>query len=123
MFSFVRPLHLPSTKEPEVKPKGMQEFMGAVQEQVNEAMPAFQRCDKSRRSKRGNASGRATLRVLLARDGSVAQIGVEENSTGDDYLAYCLIRKLIDMRFPKPLRATESFKIPVLFGPEADSGP
>jgi tetratricopeptide (TPR) repeat protein len=114
---------LPSTKEPEVKPKGMQEFMGAVQEQVNEAMPAFQRCDKSRRSKRGNASGRVTLRVLLARDGSVAQIGIEENSTGDDYLAYCLIRKLIDMRFPKPLRATESFKIPVLFGPEADSGP
>ncbi|MBW1811136.1 MAG: tetratricopeptide repeat protein [Deltaproteobacteria bacterium] len=113
---------LPSTSEPEVKPNGLLEFMGAVQEQVNEAMPAFQRCDRSRRSKRGNPSGRVTLRVLLSRDGSVAQAGVEENSTGDDYLAYCLIRKLIDMRFPEPLRATESFKIPVLFGPEADSG-
>ncbi len=40
--------------------------------------------------------------------------------TGDPSLAYCVIRKVLPMRFPGLLRATEIFKVPVMFGPEID---
>ena len=47
-------------------------------------------------------------------------MGVEENTTKDDWLAYCIVRKIVVMRFPRLIRATEAFKIPLYFGPEVD---
>lgn len=113
--------NLPGVEKPEREPQGLDEFMGAVQERVDSAMDAFYRCDATRRPERGNPSGRLTVRVELARDGAVGQAGVEENTTGDDWLAYCIVRKIVAMRFPKLIRATEKFKIPIYFGPEVDS--
>jgi hypothetical protein len=112
---------LPGTEKPERQPQGLDEFMGAVSERVDAAMPAFAQCDKTRRPERGNPSGRLTIRVELARDGTVGQAGVEENTTKDDWLAYCIVRKIVVMRFPKLIRATEAFKIPIYFGPEVDN--
>jgi hypothetical protein len=112
---------LPGTEKPERQPKGLDEFMGAVSERVDAAAPAFAQCDKTRRPLRGNPSGRLTIRVELARDGTVGQAGVEENGTKDDWLAYCIVRKIVVMRFPKLIRATEAFKIPIYFGPEVDN--
>jgi len=112
---------LPGTQKPDRKPEGLDEFMGAVSERVDAAMDAFSHCDVTRRPQRGNPSGRLTIRVELDRDGTVGQAGVEENTTKDDWLAYCIVRKIVDMRFPKLIRATESFKIPIYFGPEVDN--
>ena len=112
---------LPGTEKPERRPENLDEFMGAVSERVDVAMPAFAQCDKTRRPERGNPSGRLTIRVELARDGTVGQAGVEENTTKDDWLAYCIVRKIVVMRFPKLIRATEAFKIPIYFGPEVDN--
>jgi hypothetical protein len=112
---------LPGVEKPEREPQGLDEFMGAVQERVGEAMQAFYQCDATRRPKRGNPSGRLTVRVELARDGTVGQAGVEENTTKDDWLAYCIVRKIVAMRFPKLIRANETFRIPIYFGPEVDS--
>ena len=112
---------LPGTQEPERQPQGLDEFMGAVSERVGAAMPVFAQCDKTRRPERGNPSGRLTIRVELNRDGTVGQAGVEQNTTKDDWLAYCIVRKIVVMRFPKLIRATESFKIPIYFGPEVDN--
>ena len=112
---------LPGTEKPERKPEGLDEFMGAVSTRVDAAMPAFAHCDETRRPLRGNPSGRLVIRVELARDGTVGQAGVEENTTKDDWLAYCIVRKLVVMRFPKLIRATEAFKIPIYFGPEVDN--
>jgi hypothetical protein len=112
---------LPGTEKPEREPQGLDEFMGAVSERVDAAMPAFAQCDATRRRLRGNPSGRLTIRVELKRDGTVGQAGVEENTTKDDWLAYCIVRKIVVMRFPKLIRATEAFKIPIYFGPEVDN--
>jgi tetratricopeptide (TPR) repeat protein len=112
---------LPGTEKPERQPNGLDEFMGAVSERVDAAMPAFAQCDKTRRPERGNPSGRLTIRVELARDGTVGQAGLEENTTKDDWLAYCIVKKIVVMRFPKLIRATETFKIPIYFGPEVDN--
>ncbi len=112
--------NLPGVEKPEREPKGLDEFMGEVQERVDSAMPAFYRCDKTRRPKRANPSGRLIVRVELARGGMVGQVGMEENTTGDDWLAYCIVRKIVAMRFPKLIRANEKFKIPIYFGPEVD---
>jgi hypothetical protein len=112
---------LPGTGKPEREPKGLDEFMGAVSERVGVAMDAFAKCDATRRPLRGNPSGRLTIRVELARDGTVGQAGLEENTTKDDWLAYCIIKKIVVMRFPKLIRATEAFKIPIYFGPEVDN--
>jgi tetratricopeptide (TPR) repeat protein len=113
--------NLPGVEKPEREPQGLDEFMGAVQQRVGDAMEALYRCDATRRPKRGNPSGRLTIRVELDRDGTVGQVGVEENTTKDDWLAYCIVRKIVAMRFPKLLRATEAFKIPIYFGPEVDN--
>jgi len=112
---------LPGTDKPERQPQGLDEFMGAVSERVGAAMPGFAQCDNTRRPLRGNPSGRLTIRVELARDGTVGQAGLEENTTKDDWLAYCIVRKIVVMRFPKLIRATEAFKIPIYFGPEVDN--
>jgi tetratricopeptide (TPR) repeat protein len=111
---------LPHTDKPKRVPKGITEFMGMVLERVSGSEGGFQKCDKSRRSKRARPSGRMTIRVQLDREGKVAQLALEENTTRDDWLAYCVVRKLIPMRFPNPLRAYESFKLPIMFGPEVD---
>jgi hypothetical protein len=112
---------LPGTEEPERQPEGLDEFMGAVSERIGAGMDAFAQCDVTRRPLRGNPSGRLTIRVELARDGTVGQAGVEENTTKDDWLAYCIVKKIVMMRFPKLIRATEAFKIPIYFGPEVDN--
>jgi hypothetical protein len=112
---------LPGTEKPERQPQGLDEFMGAVSERIGAAMDAFAQCDRTRRPLRGNPSGRLTIRVELARDGTVGQAGVEENTTKDDWLAYCIVKKIVVMRFPKLIRATEAFKIPIYFGPEVDN--
>jgi Flp pilus assembly protein TadD len=104
----------------EHQPAGLAECLGAIQSRVEEAMPGFWRCDLNRRDKRAQPGGRIRLRVELGRDGRVAQAGLEENTTGDAVLAYCVVRKLLAMRFPEPIRATEIFQLPVMFGPEVD---
>jgi len=111
---------LPCTKPPKDAPGSLQEFMGTVQERINTAMDALLHCDHTLRPRRDNPSGRVLVRVLLGRDGSVAQAGVLENTTRDDWLAYCMLNKILKMRFPAPLRANESFKLPVMVGPETD---
>lgn len=111
---------LPSTRPPTREPASTAEFMGMVQERVSAAMPALLACDTGRREQRARQSGRVVLRVAIGRDGSVAQVAIQENTTEDRWLAYCMLRKVVDMRFPAPFRVTESFKLPVLVGPEVD---
>ncbi len=113
--------NLPCTKPPDDAPGSLQEFMGNVQERIDTATDAFLHCDQTLRPRRDNPSGRVLLRVLLGRDGSVAQAGVLENTTRDVWLAYCMVNKILAMRFPVPLRANESFKLPMMFGPGTDS--
>ncbi|HUU00786.1 MAG TPA: hypothetical protein VM425_05025 [Myxococcota bacterium] len=113
--------NLPCSKPPENSPGSLQEFMGTVQERIDTAMDALLHCDQTLRPRRDNPSGRVMLRVLLGRDGSVAQAGVLENTTRDGWLAYCMINKILAMRFPAPLRANESFKLPVMVGPGTDT--
>jgi len=111
---------LPSTGPPDREPEGTQEFMGMVQERIQAMMPALLTCDTGRRDQRARQSGRVTLRVAIGRKGTVEQVAIQENTTEDRWLAYCMLRKVIEMRFPEPFRASESFRLPVLVGPEVD---
>lgn len=111
---------LPSTGPPAREPDGTQEFMGMVQERIQAMMPALLACERGRREKRARQSGRVTLRVAIGRKGAVEQVAVQENTTEDRWLAYCMLRKVVEMRFPAPFRVSESFRLPVLVGPEVD---
>ncbi|MBN2494723.1 MAG: tetratricopeptide repeat protein [Deltaproteobacteria bacterium] len=111
---------LPGTAEPDGHPASLSEYMGFIQERIDEAMPAFWDCDRGRREKRAAPSGRLLARVELDRSGRVALTSIEENTTRDSVLAHCVLRKIYAMRFPRALRAWESFKLPVVFGPEVD---
>jgi tetratricopeptide (TPR) repeat protein len=113
-------LDLPGTDEPKDQPKSISEFLGAVQDRVAAVMPALWTCDLPRRAKRAQPSGRVTLRVEVGREGAVAHAAVVENTTDDPVLAYCVVRKVLALRFPRPLRASEVFQVPVMFGPEID---
>ncbi|MBW2702316.1 MAG: hypothetical protein JRF33_15970 [Deltaproteobacteria bacterium] len=108
------------TAEPPVKAGSLSEYMGAIQNQIDDIMGSLWACDDGRRSKRALASGRVMLRVEANAEGMVAQISVIENTTKDSVLAYCAVRKLLDIRLPKALRKFESFKMPIVFGPETD---
>jgi hypothetical protein len=104
-------------------PKGIKEYMGWVQDLIESSMERLMHCDLQRSSLRPNLLGRIVLRVDLRRDGSAANVAVEENSTMDDFISGCMIRKIDGIRFPKALRQTETFKVPVLLGPDADVKP
>ncbi len=110
----------PTTESPVIKAGSLAEYMGAIQNQIDDVMGNLWACDDGRRSKRALASGRVMLRVEANAEGKVAQISVLENTTKDSVLAYCAVRKLLELRFPKALRKFESFKMPIVFGPETD---
>lgn len=113
--------NLVGTEEPTQVPASLGEFLGSVQTRISDAMPGLWQCDLTRRQKRRNPSGRVTLRVEIGREGGVAHVAVVDNNTEDPVLAYCMIRKLMPMRFPKTLRATEVFRLPVMIGPGIDA--
>ena len=100
--------------------ESLAEYMGAIQNQMDDIMGSLWACDDIRRSKRALASGRVMLRVEADAEGMVAQVSVLENTTKDSVLAYCAVRKLLDIRLPKALRKFESFKMPIMYGPETD---
>ena len=101
-------------------PGTMKEFRGAVQARLSELMPALWKCDVSRREKRPNPSGKLTLSMELGKEGHLDQVGIVHDSTNDDVLAYCVIRKLLSVNFPKPLLGIERFQHTIMFGPEID---
>jgi tetratricopeptide (TPR) repeat protein len=111
---------LTGTEEPTQVPASLGEFLGAVQTRISDAMPGLWKCDLTRRKKRRSPSGRVTLRVEIGREGGVAHVAVVDNNTEDPVLGYCMVRKLMPMRFPKTLRATEVFRLPVMIGPGID---
>jgi tetratricopeptide (TPR) repeat protein len=103
---------IPNVEEPEDEPESLGEYMGMVQDRISEAMEAFEHCDHSRQKLRPKPDGRIVFNVELASDGTVGQIGIEQNTTEDHWLSFCVVRKLLVMKFPKPFRVTETFKLP-----------
>ena len=102
------------------QPKNRKEYLGAVQTQIDQSMTGLWRCDRSRRDRRINPTGRFVLQIRIADDGRIANIGLLENTTEDDVLAYCAIRKLLNLHFPRPFRSAEVFRLPVVVGPQGD---
>jgi tetratricopeptide (TPR) repeat protein len=111
---------VPGKEPPALEPRSRPEYLGAVDGRLQDAMPAFNRCDATRRSLRSNPSARMLFRLQLDATGVPALVAVLENTTDDSPLAYCVVRKLLQMRFPKSRRTVETFKLPIMLGPEVD---
>jgi len=116
--AFTGPIFTESSTDQEARPQpqSLAEFMGQVRDTVQNSMPALLQCDRQRAKHRSQADGRIVVRVELSRHEARAQASIVENTTGDNYLAYCMVGKILSLSFPKPLRVSESFKIPVMVG-------
>jgi len=111
---------VPGKEPPALEPRTRAEYLGGVDGRLQEAMPAFNRCDATRRAQRSNPSARMLFQLQLDAGGVPAMVAVLENTTDDAPLAYCVVRKLLQMRFPRSRRSLEIFKLPIMLGPDMD---
>jgi len=86
-----------------------------VQTAIEEHEAAVQKCAQPAEGKRWS-SGRVTVAWRIERDGSVADVQVRENTTGNTELGQCLARLVEELEFEptpsgKPARVSYPFEI------------
>jgi len=89
-----------------------QKVVGAV---IQANVGAFKTCFERRLRDKPDLAGRVFVQFVISADGSVSEVSLLENTTGDEPFADCLSKQVRRLRFPPPEGGDVTFVFPFIF--------
>jgi hypothetical protein len=90
----------------------------AVTSKVQEALPSVRDCFTERLARRGELEGRIVVLWTIEADGAVSLSETKEDNVGDEALATCITRRVLDLRFAPPTQGAVDVEYPFVFRPK-----
>jgi len=93
-----------------------------IQNVVRANFGSFRRCYEKGLKKNSNLSGRVAIRFVIARDGTIAQIGSKDSDLPDADVVSCIVKSFEKLKFPEPEGGIVTVVYPIMFTPGDDAG-
>lgn len=81
----------------------------------------FRRCYESGLKTNPNLSGRVNVRFVIAKDGSVSNVGGKDSDLPDEAVKACIVRAFSTLKFPEPEGGIVTVVYPIVFTSGDDS--
>lgn len=89
-----------------------------IQRIVRQNFGRFRACYEGALRNNPNLQGRVSVRFIIGRDGSVANVGNGGSDLPDPSVVSCVIRSFYGLSFPEPKDGIVSVTYPIVFSPE-----
>lgn len=92
-----------------------------IQRVVRANFSEFRRCYEGGLKKNPNLSGRVNVRFVIAKDGSVSNVGEKDSDLPDEAVKACIIRAFSSLKFPEPEGGIVTVVYPIMFSSAEDA--
>lgn len=89
-----------------------------IKQKMRDAFPKFQACFREGLVHKKDAEGDVTMRFVIAKDGSVSHVGLDELTLPSCRTAYCVADEIKQLHFPEPEGGIVTVSYPIRFTPD-----